>query len=269
MPPTSSRADGCGQAAEVVVVDRRGDVVVWTIDRPLAKNALDYATFRALHDAMRIAGDDSTVRAAILTGAGGTFVSGGDLRELRARTTPEDAAEFSDLGWTVCKGLGELPFPVLCALTGPAIGGGAELAMACDVRIADPTARIAFKQVRMGVTTAWGTAARLVSVVGSAAAARLLLTAHEVAAGEALRLGLVDEVTEDGQAVAVALGWAEEVAKGSPSAVRAMKHLVQQASHRDVRPLERALFVETWSAPDHVEAVEAYFERRPPRWLPR
>jgi len=243
--------------------------VVWTIDRPEAKNALDHATLDALVDAVEAARSDKNVRAAILTGAGHAFVSGGDLRELRDRDTPQDAERFSDLGYGLCRAIGELPFPVIAALPGPAIGGGAELALACDLRIADMRAKISFKQVRMGVTTAWGTVPRLVSLVGSSCAARLLFTAYEISATEAKLARLVDEVTENGLARTTALAWASDIALGSPKAVADMKRLVADVTRSKNRELERQLFVDTWSGPDHREAVEAYFERRPPVWLSR
>ena len=252
----------------VVERERAGSVVIWTIDRPQAKNALDHTTLNELVDAVSEAGRDRSVRAAVLTGGGHTFVSGGDLRELRDKNTPQDAERFSDLGWDLCRAMSDLPFPVVCALPGPAIGGGAELALACDMRVADVRAKISFKQVRMGVTTAWGTVPRLVSLVGAGTAARLLYAAHDVGAAEAKLIGLVDEVTENGLARTTALAWASDIADGSPHAVACMKRVVREATapRHDVRALERQLFTETWSGADHTEAVEAYFERRPTRW---
>ena len=247
-------------------VEREGAVVIWTIDRPAAKNALDHATLHALMGAVQEAGGDRTARAAVLTGAGHAFVSGGDLRELRHKNTPQDAERFSELGFELCRTMAELPFPIVCALPGPAIGGGAELALACDLRVADVRARIAFKQVRMGVTTAWGTVPRLVAAVGAGIAARLLYAAHEVGAAEAKLIGLVDEVTENGLARTTALAWASDIAQGSPKAIADMKRLVRESTARDVRALERQLFIDTWSGADHHEAVEAYFERRAPVW---
>jgi len=246
-------------------------VVVLTVDRPRAKNALDHATLEALVRALDEAAADRTLAVAILTGAGDTFVSGGDLRELRDRESREDAAVFSDLGESVTSRLAALPFPVLCALPGAAIGGGAELAVACDLRIADPLATLAFRQVRMGVTTSWGTAERLVALVGPSRAARLLYTATAVDAAEAAAMGLVDAVAAEGSALDLARAWGREIALGAPAAVAGMKRLVRAATDRSaagggVRELERELFVETWSAPDHHEAVEAYFARRAPAW---
>jgi enoyl-CoA hydratase len=252
-------------------VEREGRVAIWTLDRPEAKNALDHATLHDLVDAVSEAGRDPTLRAAVLTGAGHTFVSGGDLRELRDKNSPQDAERFSELGWDLCRAMTELPFPVIAALPGPAIGGGAELALACDLRVADVRAKLAFKQVRMGVTTAWGTVPRLIAMIGAGAAARLLYTSHEIGAAEAKLLGLVDEVTENGLARTTALAWASDIAEGSPRAIADMKRLLREAlaTARDVRSLERQLFIDTWSGADHHEAVEAYFERRAPTWEDR
>lgn len=255
----------------MLVIERQGAIVIWTIDRPRARNALDHATLSALVDAVADAGRDTTVRAVILTGAGHTFVSGGDLRELRDKSSPQDAERFSDLGWELTRAMSELAVPIVCALPGPAIGGGAELALACDMRIADTRAIFSFKQVRMGVTTAWGTVPRLVSLVGAGTAARLLYAGHDVSAEDAKLVGLVDEVTEDGLARARALAWASDIAEGSPRAIADMKRLLRAstATAVDVRALERQRFVHTWSSADHAEAVEAYFEKRPPRWTDR
>lgn len=251
-------------------VERHDATVVWTIDRPEAKNALDHATFAALGEAIDRARQDASVRACVLTGAGDTFVSGGDLREMRDKTSPQEAEDFSELGFHLCRALGELPVPVLCAMPGHAIGGGAELALACDMRVADERAVLAFKQVHMGVTTAWGTVPRLLALVSAGSAARLLYTGASLTAAEANAIGLVDRVAPSGTAKDVTLAWAHDVAKASPTAVARMKLLVREALLADgVRSLEKRLFVETWSGRDHAEAVEAYFERRAPRWHSR
>jgi enoyl-CoA hydratase len=254
----------------VLVVEREGDTLVWTIDRPEARNALDHATLQALLDAAGEADRDPTVRAIVLTAGGQTFVSGGDLRALRGKNAPEDAARFSDVGWELTQVMEELRVPIVCALPGPAIGGGAELALACDLRVADARGSLSFKQVRMGVTTAWGTVPRLIALVGRGAAARLLYTASEVGVDEAWRIGLVDAVTSEGRAKSTALAWAGEIAAGSPRAVADMKRLVRatSAAHPSLRALERQAFIDTWSHADHAEAVEAHFERRRPLWTP-
>ncbi len=252
-----------------VRVEREGDVALWTITRPEVRNAFDFPTFEALHAAIKDAAHDPHLRAVVLTGAGSTFVSGGDLRELRDATTRADAGRIADQGRRMCDGIATLRVPVIAALPGPAVGGGAELAIACDLRIADARARLSFKHARMAVTTAWGILPKLVAIVGQGTAARLLLAGHDVDAAEALRIGLVEAVCEEGASVATAMTWAREVAKGAPRAVAGLKVLLRDALGAPLarqRARERSLFLAAWTDADHQEAVEAFFESRPPRW---
>ncbi len=256
-------------------VERDSAFVVLTIDRPETKNSLDFATFEALRDALVDVARDTSVRAVILTGAGHTFVSGGDLRELRGMENEVDAVRLSDAGRTVTRAIADLPIPVIAALPGAAIGGGAELALACDMRIAEVRARIQMKHVRMGVTTAWGTLPRLIALVGPGLAARLVYSGHEISSAEAYAFRLVDAVVENGTSVTTALAWAYDIAQGSPSAIAHMKALFREAlggasnGAGDVYGLERERFIAAWSGADHVEAMQAYFARRPPVWKPR
>jgi enoyl-CoA hydratase/carnithine racemase len=255
----------------MIKVERQGPCVVWKIARSETKNALSEEILLALTAAVDAAANDSGIRAAVLTGEGRAFASGGDLRELRGKNSPADADHFARIGDTLCAKIEALSIPVIAAVTGVAFGGGAELALACDVRIAEGSAKFSFKQVRMGVTPAWGSVARLVRVVGVGTAARLLYAAHEVNGAEAKITGLVDEVTAEGNAVATALAWGYDIAQGSPNAIAEMKRLVRAAAAPwpALRDEERARFLATWTSPDHAEALNAYFERRSPNWQPR
>jgi enoyl-CoA hydratase/carnithine racemase len=255
----------------MIRVERQGPCVVWKIARAEAKNALSEDILTALNAAADAARHDASIRAVIITGEGRAFASGGDLRELRGRYTEADARQFAYLGESLCYKIEQLPVPVIAAVGGVAFGGGAELALACDMRIADGSAKFSFKQVRMGVTPAWGSVSRLVRVVGAGTAARLLYAAHEVNGAEAKITGLVDEVTAEGGCVTTALAWGYDIAQGSPNAVAEMKRLVRSATlpRPDFRDDERARFLATWTSMDHIEAMNAYFERRPPRWEPR
>ena len=264
-----ARRRGSGGGSDRLRVERDGEVAVWTIDRPEVRNAFDFPTFEALIAAIAEADGDRSLRAVVLTGAGATFVSGGDLRVLREANTRADAGRIADLGRRVCDGIRKLRVPVIAALPGPAVGGGAELAIACDMRVADPSARLSFKHARMGVTTAWGLLPKLVGMVGPGAASRLLLAGQDVDASEALRLGIVEGISAPGASVATARAWAAEVAKGAPGAIAGLKTLLRDAISAPParhRARERALFVAAWAAADHEEAVEAFFERRAPRW---
>lgn len=248
-------------------VERQGDIAIWTLARPKAKNAIDGATLEALERAIAEAGADRTLRAVVLTAEGDTFASGGDLRELRTALGHADAWRLADVGRRICDGIGALEVPVLAALPGAAIGGGAELALACDLRIADPRASLCFKHTHMGVTTAWGVLPRLVAVAGHSAAGRLLLTARVVDAEEGLRLGLFDAVSPPGGVLDHALAWAAEIARGAPLAIAGMKALLREACRAEgLRAIERGRFVATWTSADHADAVEAFFEGRAPHW---
>ncbi len=253
-------------------IERREGVEIWTLDRPQARNALDAATFRDLTQAVERAATDASLRVVLLTADGETFAAGGDLRELRGASSAADAARLAEAGLRVCEGIAALRVPVIAALPGAAIGGGAELAVACDLRVGSPGASLCFKHSHMGVTTAWGVLPRLVGLAGRAAASRLLLTAQTIDAPEALRLGLFDAVSGDGPGACLELAasWAADVVRGAPLAVAGMKALLRAATRdEDLGKLERERFVATWTSADHADAVEAFFERRTPRWTGR
>lgn len=248
---------------------RDGPVVTWTVDRPATRNALDSATMAAMNDAIVAAQQDPTVRAAVLTGAGGTFVSGGDLVELREKSSASDAAVLSDAGEALCVLLESCQFPVIAAIAGAALGGGAELALACDLRVAEASAKVGFVQARMGVVTAWGSTARLVATAGIGHAARMLLLGSPVDGTRARELGIVDEIAEPGQALATAVALGKLSAECAPGAVAEAKRLLvaaRRSLYESLRPLERDAFVRTWSGREHGDAVLAYFRKTKPPW---
>jgi enoyl-CoA hydratase len=257
--------------AEPLVIERDGAVEVWRLSRPEAKNALDWTTFGALGRAIDAAAENKQLRAVVLTGEGDTFCAGGDLRELRTAMTREDAESLCVVGRRVCDGIRALPIPVIAAITGPAIGGGAELAVACDMRIIDTKATISFKHARMGVTTAWGILPKLVSLVGPGRAAYYLFSGDTVDAERAHRSGLVNAISKSGRCVAAAMDWALEFAHGAPAAVASIKALLAEAlGPADAfRAAERDRFVAAWTSEDHREAVEAFFASREPLWTGR
>ncbi len=242
-----------------------GTVMVVTVDRPRAKNALTRAAVAEL--TRTFAELPAGVRAVVLTGAGGTFVSGGDLRELRGVADRPTTLAFCDEGRAMCDAIEDAAVPVLCAIEGFALGGGAELACACDLRVMATDAVLGFRQVRMGVTTAWGTFSRLAADLGAARAADLVLTARDLGASEALALGVVQRTSAPGAALEVALALAVEVSRGAPQAIAGVKALTRGARRvPELRAQERELFVTTWTSEDHAEAVEAWFAGRTPAW---
>ncbi len=245
-------------------VDR---VVTLTIRRPGAKNAIDLATMDELDKAVAALEADRALQAAIVTGAGGTFVSGGDLKSLEMLEGIEAGRAMSRKMQGILLRLEGLEVPVIAAIEGYALGGGAEVALACDIRIAGADAQIGFKQIAMGIMVGWGGGQRLRDLVGRARALELLLTGDVMDGEEAYRQGVVSRVVPSGKALAEAEALARRVAAQPPLAVRAIKRALYQG---EAMPCERGIAYEAecfgvlWGSRDHGEAVKAHFEKRPP-----
>src|SRR5215469_5750107 len=168
-----------------------------TINRPAVHNAIGLTTMPELARVLDHLETTPRLAVLVITGAGNkTFISGGDLKELEQLTTHEAAAAMSRGMQTLMARLAELPMPVLGAINGDSFGGGCEVALACDIRIASSRARFAFKQVTIGITPAWGGRARVVELVGRSIALRIMLTGEVIDAAESLRIGLVDSVVD-------------------------------------------------------------------------
>ncbi|RZO63245.1 MAG: enoyl-CoA hydratase/isomerase family protein [Sandaracinaceae bacterium] len=245
--------------------EERGRTAVLTVDRPETKNAIDPSVHAALSAALD-AVMASDARAIVLTGANGTFVSGGDLKLIRERPF-EETLTLSQQMTALLDRLEALPVPVFAAIEGYAFGGGVEIALACDYRVAAPGAKLSFRQAAMGLSTGWGAATRLARVVPRGVAARLLMTAEVLDAEAAADLGLVEEV--DANPLARCLALADAVASQSPRAVAAFKALLPEvygAPAASSRAKEWEVFQTLWGAADHAEALDAFFGRRAPRW---
>ena len=250
-------------------------VALLRVNRPASRNALTWAAQEAFAEAVAAAGRDAAgrdpaVRVLILTGTGAAFVSGGDLKELAGHPEPA-AGERLNRGMSAAlAALTELPAPVIAAINGDAIGGGCEILTACDLRIAAAGARFAFRQVHNGLTTGWGGTARLVTLIGQSRAMELLLTGRVFDAEEAYRLGLVHRVVPPGVDVLdAAYSWAGELLQMPRQALAAGKALVHAAAHlspADANRLEAQLFINLWPSADHIEAMAAFADKRPPQF---
>ena len=245
-------------------------VSLLTVNRPTHRNAIDFATMDELEAVLAILETDESLRALVLTGEGDTFISGGDLKDFQTLITAEDGRHMARRMGRILARLSQLPVPVLAALNGPAVGGGTEVALACDLRVAAANAYFSFRQVSMGIMTAWGGAPRLLSLLGFSRALYYLLTAERIVPDQALQLGLVQRVVPRGQALTRALELAHQIASQPPLAVRAMKQTLQQIQQimgvpfDDASAVEVEAFGQVWASEDHDEAVKAYFEKRPP-----
>lgn len=251
-------------------------IAVVTLNRPEVANALHPPASAELADAWRRVRDDDDVWVAILTGAGErAFCAGLDLKwaaaqgeEWRRRSRPDLAAHYGGLVGAPSEfGLWK---PVIAAVNGAAAGGGFELALACDIVIADERARFGCPEVKRGLFPAAGGVHRLPRQIPQKIALGLLLTGRLIAAAEAHRLGLVNEVAPAGQALALARRWAEEILQASPRAVQAAK---QAALLGLDLPLDQALDEQHYPAitdlrasDDPLEGARAFAEKRAPRW---
>ena len=186
-------------------------IALLAIDRPAVHNAIGLTTMPELARVLDHLESSQALSALLLTGVGEkTFISGGDLKELEQLVTHEAAASMSRQMQTLMARLSSLPIPVIGAINGDSFGGGCEVALACDIRIASSRARFAFKQVTIGITPAWGGRARLVELVGRSLALKLMITGEVIDAAEAMRIGLVDRVVEPSAVLDAALALARQ-----------------------------------------------------------
>jgi enoyl-CoA hydratase/carnithine racemase len=212
------------------------------------------------------------VRAVVVTGRGDRSFSGGsDVRDFEAQRGP-GGRERHALEEQVNRSLAELPMPTIAAIEGNALGGGLEIALCCDLRVASENAKLGLPEVRLAVTPGGGGTQRLPRVVGPARAKELILTGRVLSAEEAARIGLVNEVVPAGRAVARATEIGDEIAERGPLAVREAKRLVDAAWHVD---LEAGLAAEldasdrVFASDDLLEGTRAFFEKRPPEYRGR
>lgn len=253
--------------SESIAYSVEDGVAVLRVNRPAARNALTWEAQGAFARAVEVAGQDDRLRVLIITGTGDAFVSGGDLKELSRHPEPAAGERLNRVMSDALAALIALPFPVIGAVNGDAVGGGCEILTACDLRLASTGARFAFRQVQNGLTTGWGGTGRLVELIGQSRAMELLLTARVFDAEEALAMGLLHRLVPPGKALDAAMAWAGELCALPRGALAATKSLVHAATHLplvETNRLEAALFVELWPSADHIEAMHAFAAKRPP-----
>jgi enoyl-CoA hydratase len=250
-----------------VRLDRDGPVAVITVDNPPV-NALHPEVGRGIEAHVLALGDDPTVRAVVLTGAGRHFVAGGDITYFR--TLDRYKAERYAFGiQRMQDALGLIPQPVIAALNGTTLGGGCELAMACDIRIADERAVLGQPEVTLGIIPGGGGTQNLARLIPLGRAKLMLYTGERIPAAEALSLGLVDRVAPAGEALSASVELGHQIAANAPMAVAAAKRAVNlglQMGLLDGHRLEASLFATLTETHDFAEGVDAFFERRSPEF---
>jgi enoyl-CoA hydratase len=246
----------------MVRCERDGAVAVVTIDREEALNALDVATLTELRDRLRDVGGDGSVRAVVLTGAGEkAFAAGADIKYM-SRLDAEQAKAWGALGHEVTAALETMPKPAIAAINGFALGGGCELALACDLRYASSRAKLGQPEINLAIVPGWGGTQRLARVCGIGVAKDLIYTGRTVDAEEAVRIGLVNEIADP--VLDRALEVAHSLAEKSAGALALAKRLVNMAP--GALEAEAHEFGELFGSADAKEGLAAFVEKRPPRF---
>ena len=264
----TERTDEQGDVPSVLVGwNETGHVATLTLNRPAARNALDRRTAAELVRALETLADREELRAVVVTGAGErAFSAGADLVERRSLTPAERTAHTAAIN-AAADALAALPIPTIAAVRGYALAGGAELAIACDLRVAATDAVFGFPEVRIGIFPGAGGVVRLPRLIGLGAARDLLLTGRRIDAEEALRIGLADRLVEPAEMLSAARALAAEIAANAPLAVRAVKRALAESAglpeteaHAVVGRHRQALD----ATADYAEGLAAWAERRPP-----
>lgn len=251
-----------------VRLDRRGAVAVLTLDREARRNALSRDTLFALGRLGRELVADSSVRAIVITGAGDkAFCAGADLKERQGMST-DDVRVQVGLYRTELGVLDTSPKPVIAALNGVAFGGGLELALICDLRVAAPHVELALPETTLGIIPGAGGTQRLPRVVGEARAKEMILLGRKLKAAEALAWGLVNRVSPEGVSVLDdTLAWIDPIANGAPIAQAAALGAIEASYEVPLShglELERVFYDETVRSEDRLEALRAFAEKRKP-----
>ncbi len=249
---------------ENLKISAEGPVATITFARPQALNALNSATIAELGLAVALTARDKNIRALILTGEGKAFVAGADIAEM-ATIGPAQAQHLSRQGQAVFASLEALPIPVIAAVNGFALGGGCELAMACDFIYASAKAKFGQPEVNLGVIPGFGGTQRLTRLVGRAMASELIYTGRIIKADEALRIGLVTRVVEPEGLLEAAQATAKEIATKGPLAIANAKRLIMEGADMALEranSMEATSFGACFATEDQKEGMDAFLNKR-------
>jgi enoyl-CoA hydratase len=271
MTPSPAPADAGPPHA---LIERKGPVLIVTMNRPEARNALSGPMLALMRQAWDEVDSDPGIRVAVLTGAGGAFCAGADLKAM-TRSHPGEEFRAGKLDLSVIDSLlkgRRLTKPLIAAVEGPAIAGGTEILQAADIRVAGESARFGISEARWGLFPLGGSAVRLVRQIPYTVAADLLLTGRHINAAEAREIGLIGHVVPDGQALAKALDIAGMIAANGPVAVRAILRTIRETecmAENDAFAVEAQIGMAVFTSEDAKEGPRAFAEKRRPEFHDR
>jgi enoyl-CoA hydratase len=247
-----------------IILEKEGKIALVTLNRPKALNALNSETLQELDIVIEDIEKDSSICAVIITGAGKSFVAGADISEMKDMNVIE-GRKFGILGNKVFRRLENLEKPVIAALNGFTLGGGCELAMSCDIRIASTKAKFGQPEVGLGITPGFGGTQRLARLVGMGAAKELIYTAKMIDATEAYRIGLVNKVFEPETLIEEAKALATTIANNAPVAVKLSKVAINKGIQTDIDTAlsyESEVFGTCFSTEDQKEGMDAFLNKK-------
>lgn len=246
------------------IEEAREGVYLLTINKPASLNALDTAVLGEFAAVVEDIRTNESVKVLVLTGEGRAFVAGADISEMVSKN-PIDGLEFGRLGASVFRAIEQLPFPVIAAVNGFALGGGCELAMACDIRLASAKAKFGQPETGLGIIPGFSGTQRLPRLVGPAKAKELIYTGEIIKADEALRIGLVNGVTEPEALIDEALAMAEKIALQPRQAVALAKKAIDAGMQTDIDTaigIENNLFALCFSTEEQKQRMTAFLNKK-------
>lgn len=251
-----------------ILTESKDGIGIIKINRPQQLNALNIETIHELNDVAHQWSRDDKIKVMIITGEGKAFVAGADIAEMKDMTK-QQAIDFSEMGQKVFSLIESQDKPVIAAVNGFALGGGCELAMACDIRIASDKAKLGQPEVNLGIIPGFAGTQRLSRMVGTAKAKELILTGEMIDAQTALDIGLFNRVVPHDDLINVCMDMAKKIASKGPTAVRLAKRVISRGVETDFATgssFEVDAFGECFASGDAKEGMNAFLEKRKPNW---
>lgn len=250
-----------------VKLEIRDRIAIVTINRPKKRNALNQEVRSDLLEVFKEVDPSDDIRVAIITGAGDAFVAGADIASMKDYG-PKDALRASKHGSDIFLFIENMRIPVIAAINGWALGGGCELALACDIRICSDSAMIGQPEVKIGIIPGYGASIRLTRLIGTGRAKELIYTGRIIDAAEAEKIGLVNFVVPKDELMSEAIEFAKKISKG-PAAINFAKQAINKAFDLDMKnalDLSSQLYGEVYETRDSKEGISAYLEKRKPEF---
>jgi 3-hydroxypropionyl-coenzyme A dehydratase len=256
---------------ETISLERKDGVVKLILNRPDKLNAINPTMLQELGAILSNLIEDDSVKVLVVTGAGRAFCAGADVNEF-TKLTPSSALKFSRNGKEIMRSIENFPVPTVAAINGYALGGGLELALSCDIRIASSAAQLGLPEINLGIFPGFGGTVRLPRLIGKAKALELMYTGDRVSAEEAMRLGLVNRMVQSEKFEEEVTAFTSKLASKSPAILRLLKASVNASSNSSEEvgsEVESLAWASAFSTDDQKEGVKAFLERREPKFLGR